>query len=61
MSEFYYEKGEIDKAIKTLNKGIKKFPKEIDLYSKKAEILISVNKLKDAKDLFMKLDKIYHN
>ena len=61
LSEFYYEKGEIDKAIKTLNKGIKKFPKEIDLYSKKAEILISVNKLKDAKDLFMKLDKIYHN
>ena len=61
LSEFYYEKSEVEKAIKILNKGIKKFPDELCLYTQKAKILFLINKMKEAEAVFDKLDKFNHN
>ena len=57
MSEIYLEEARVSEAINILNKGIKKYPQDFCLYSKKAKILISLNKINEAKELFAKFDK----
>ena len=52
LSEIYYDLGEFDDAIKILNKGIKKSPKEIKLYCQKAKIYTLLNKKSSANETY---------
>lgn len=54
LAEVYFEENKINESIKVLDKGIKKYPKEFELYSKKAEIYTYLNKFEQVKLILKK-------
>jgi len=55
ISEIYIEESKTNEAIKILDKAIKKFPKELALYTKKAKIYNHLGKKEQAKELLQKI------
>lgn len=52
LSEIFFEENQTDNAIKIINKGIKKYPKEFKLYSQKARIYRLLGKINHSKEIF---------
>ncbi|MBQ4646060.1 MAG: tetratricopeptide repeat protein [Candidatus Gastranaerophilales bacterium] len=61
LSELYYEQSEINKALKYLNKGIKKYPNSNQLYLQKINLLTSLKRLNEAQETLDKINKINNN
>ena len=61
LSKFYYEQKKYNEAIKILNKGIKKFPAQNNLYLEKVKILFETKQTQKAQEILKKLNTISNN